>query len=140
MAKPYKTSLPYRTYVRNLVANLREYFFLHDWTIRIEYPDTDPDGAMAGAVAVIYNDSTYLNATMELFPRMKGIFEEDPIEDFVQLVLHEIVHIPTDAVWKLAKTATSEITEPHARFLLEQQTQRLTRIIFQSLPKSVYQF
>lgn len=140
MAKPYKTSLPYRTYVRKLVSNLREYFFLHDWTIVLEYPEEDESGEHVGTLACIHADSTYLNAIIEVFPRSLHYFEEEPLEEFVQILLHEIVHIPTDGVTKFARKSVSEITQPHFVDMLEQQTQRLTRIIFQSLPKSVYQF
>jgi hypothetical protein len=136
--KPYKSKLPYKTYVKHLVANLKSYLFLQDWQFTLEFPLENPVDK-SDVIASIHSDSTYLNAIIEFFPNAYFAWRDDPIEDFVEYVLHELIHAQTDAVYQFAKIAASEATMPHLITTLEQQTQRLARIIFQSLPKSVYQ-
>jgi hypothetical protein len=141
MAKAYKSSLPYRKYVQKLVANLKEYFFLHDWKIKLVFVNPldlyeDDEDTMAS----VYTDSGYLYAILRIFPAIEGIYEDEPIENFVQMIVHEFVHIQTTAVMDFAHSAGSEQTKPLITTEVERQTQRLSCIICQSLPKSVYRF
>lgn len=138
MTKPYKSTLPYKTYVRHLVANLKQYFFLNDWKIILEYPEADEPGH-EDSIACVYVDSQYLNVIMSIFPMAEDVFEKD-VTEFAEYIVHEMCHVLHDPVYKFAKDAATNHTQPLLLFRLEQQTQRTARVIFQNLPKKLYQF
>lgn len=139
MSKPYKSKLPYRTYVKHLVANLKDYLFLQDWDLMVEFPEQAP-AERPDALACVYTDARYLNATIDIFPALKDYYANEPTEETVETLLHEMLHIVTETVHLFAKSAVTPQTAEHLTTASEQQTQRLTRIIMKNLPKSVYQF
>lgn len=136
--KAYKSKLPYKTYVRHLVANLKSYLFLDDWQLTLEYAESAPP-ERKDALACVYSEPRYLNATIEVFPSLEEQYKEYPTEETVETLLHEMLHIVTETVHLFARSAVTPQTEEHLTTATEQQTQRLTRIIMKSLPKSVYQ-
>lgn len=136
--KPYKSKLPYKTYVKHLVANLKIHLFLDDWDLTIQFPASAPS-ERKDALACVYSDPRYLNATIDVYPALKEYYETEPTEETAQTLLHEMLHIVTETVHLFAKSAVTPQTEEHLTTASEQQTQRLTRIIMKSLPKSVYQ-
>lgn len=129
MAKSYKS------WVRNLVAELKEYFFLHDWVITLAWGDESEDPE---CVANIRTDSGYSQALITVFPLAETLWKEGDINQLVMSFVHEFCHVLTDPIYKAGNEPYTKQTQNFIEEIRERQTQKTAVIILRNLPKKFY--
>lgn len=125
---------PYQTYVMTLIEVLQELLVLHEYEILLEFDSNSESEARA----TISTNLDYLWAKLTVFPVVEKDFNEQNYEDIVETILHELVHILTDPLYKVAYAGTNAYTEPFLDNIREQTTQRITRIILPTLPEDIF--
>jgi len=131
MAKSYKS------WVRNLVANVSAELNLQGWRIDLCWEKDYPDGNDS-VVAHVEVMSDYYKASIHFTPYAEEIWKEGRVEVLGECIVHELVHILVDPVYQIAKKSSSEVTFPYLTSMNEQTTQRITRIVMQLLPPKFF--
>jgi hypothetical protein len=127
----------YKRWVEDLVAKTAVEFNLLDWRIDVSFDEPDPDDG-DGCTAWTYVDSRYLTSYIHFTPYAKEMWEEGRIGTLAECVVHEVSHILLNPLHEFAKQAASPQTEPILTDILEQTTQRLTRIVIEHLPPKFF--
>lgn len=129
--------MQYQPWVRKVVTEVSTVFNLQDWTIGLifdaSYPNNDED-----TVCYIIADSDYFKARIFFTPYAKDMWNDGKFDQLSDCIVHELVHILTDPIYKVAKSASSEITFPFLTTKNEQTTQKITRIVMELLPKKIF--
>jgi hypothetical protein len=123
--------------VENLVAKTAGELNLLDWRIGIEFDDPDPEDR-DGCSAWTYVDSRYLTSYIHFTPYSKEMWDEGRLTSLSECVIHEVCHILLNPLHEFAKQAASPQTESQLTDILEQTTQRLTRIVIEHLPAKFF--
>lgn len=131
-----KAQRSYKGWVRSVVCNLREYFFLDQWQIELVWEKTQEK---EGLVASISTDHTYYKATIFIAPLLQTMYKRGDINRCVETLVHEFCHILTDPLYDLAIPVVTHHTHPHLETTREQWTQHIAVVILRNLPKYVYQ-
>lgn len=124
-----------KTWVQTSVANLKEYFFLNDWTVQIVWSGDDSDDQ---CVASIATDSRYLRASIKIHPEFHRMWKRKDYETLKECIVHEFTHILLNPVMELANKSRSDATSDFYQEILEQQTQRTSLIIGRGIPKNIF--
>lgn len=124
----------YEAWVSSFVANLSNYFNLQGWTIKVDFVDEEHKDA---AYALTGFNSDYLWAHITFYKPAKADFENQNFDQLIMATVHEMVHFFLDPIHDLVTPHLSKTTDPFFRTILEQQTQRLTRVFLKTLPKSL---
>lgn len=124
-----------KTWVHTSVKNLKEYFYLNDWTIQVIWSGDDSDEY---CVASIATDSRYLRASVKIHPEFHRRWERKDYETLKECIVHEFTHILLNPVMELANKSRSDATSDFYQEILEQQTQRTSLIIGRGIPKNIF--
>lgn len=133
--KPLKP-LTYTAWVENRISFLKAYFFLHAWRIMVVYRESDHD--CPDAVFEIDVDSRYLNATVYVFPIAQKFWDDPSLRKLGEFLVHEFSHTLHDPLYDLALKQVAPAVREGLIEIVEQQTQKTSRIIAQGLPKAFY--
>lgn len=132
MAKSYKS------WVEDLVARTAGELNLLDWRIRVIFDDPSPDDETSSTLGYTCVDARYLSSTIHFTPYSKEMWDEGRMETLSECVVHEIVHILLNPLHEFGKQAASDLTKPYLTDVLEQATQRITRIVIEHLPPKFF--
>lgn len=124
-----------KTWVQTSVNNLKNYFYLNDWTIDLIWDEDDSD---PGCAAAIRTDSRYLKAGIYIYPTLRQLWEKEDYETVKECLVHEFTHILLNPVMELANKSRSDATSDFYQEILEQQTQRTSLIIGRGIPKNIF--
>lgn len=124
-----------KTWVRTSATNLKEYFYLNDWSLDLVWNETDED---TEAVASITPDARYLRATIRIFPRFFEFWDKGNIDLLKEAMVHEFTHILMEPIAELARKNASDATAFYYTQILEQQTQRTSLVIGRGIPKNIF--
>jgi hypothetical protein len=125
----------YKNWVRKVVPQLREYFYLEAWHIDLVW---ETDDSSPGMVAHIDIDGNYLQAVIHMMPAARAMFEEPDTEKLAFCLVHEFSHILTDPLYDLAVRAVPESFSDFLTTIREQQTQRIALAVFRGIPEELY--
>jgi len=131
MAKSYKS------WVEDLVARTAGELNLLDWRIRVVFDDPDPEG-VEDTTAWTNVDARYLTSYIHFTPEAKRLWDEGRMNTLSECVVHEVVHILLNPLHEFGKQGASELTRPFLTDVLEQATQRITRIVIEHLPPKFF--
>ena len=126
----------YEAWVSSFVGNLSEHFNLAGWRITLEFSDeqeSDKHGDLTAAS--IHVTSDYQMATIILGPVLRQFFEDGELDQIIQSLTHELVHIFLAPFQEWIEPHLSATTAPLHMKVVEQQTQRLTSVFLKTLPK-----
>jgi hypothetical protein len=123
--------------VEDLVAKTAGELNLSEWRIVVHLDDPDPDG-LDGCAAWTYVDSRYLTSYIHFTPYAKEMWDEGRMVTLTECIVHEVCHILLNPLHEFAKQAASPQTESQLTDILEQTTQRLTRIVIEHLPPKFF--
>jgi hypothetical protein len=129
--------LDYESWVRQFIENLFSYFDIVGWELRIEFANAPSEKHGGNAYASIDVEPTYQMATITCFPIVKEDFDEKKIDDMVQRLTHEVVHVFLSPFQEFVEPHLSTTTSPYFNKILEQQTQKLTMVFLKTLPKNL---
>jgi hypothetical protein len=127
----------YKKWVVATVIKVSEIFSLDDWRIAVSFVPGQPDGN-ADTVCSVVTDSDYFKAIIYVYPYAEEIWDEGQLYILAECIVHELVHVVCDPVFKFALDAASKNTLPFLTTKNEQMTQKLTRIVMGLLPKKTF--
>ena len=126
----------YEAWVSSFVGNLSEYFNLSGWRITLEFSDEQESAEQGNVVAASINvTSDYQMALITIGPVLRQYFEDGELDQIVQILTHELVHIFLAPFQDQMEPYLSATTAPLHMKVVEQQTQRLTSVFLKTLPK-----
>jgi len=131
-----KAQRSYKGWVRSVVYNLRQYFFLDQWRIELVWEKTQEK---EGLVASINADHSYYKATLFIAPLFQEWYKNGEKNKCIETLVHEFCHILTDPLYDLAIPAATNHTASHLEATREQWTQHIAVVILRNLPKYIYQ-
>lgn len=127
----------YQKQVQKIVAYLAKELYLHEWHITSRFvPQTEM--ADENTAAQINTNGNYFDAVILLGPIVENLYKTGKFRDVAEIVLHELCHIHTDPLYKIASDAVAEVAQKHLDTIREQQTQRMTNILIGYIPREVY--
>ena len=130
----------FKTYIRLLCRFLLPVFLLVEYDYEIHWMpvDEETDDGGGDIAARISMDHVYLNFQLQIFPRLRAMFEEGTLHQIAAVVVHEFSHLLTQPMYceALADVAPSQVNS--LRDLNERQTQRVANVVMASLPKNWY--
>jgi hypothetical protein len=129
----------FKMYIRLLCRFLLPVFLLVEYDYEIHWMRVDEGADDGGGIAArISMDHVYLNFQLQIFPRLRGTFEEGTLHQVAAIVVHEFSHLLTQPMYceALADAAPSQVSG--LRDLNERQTQRVANVVMASLPKNWY--
>lgn len=132
-----KNTMTYENWVRQFIENLFLHFDIVGWEVGIEFADLPSDKHGGNAYASIEVEPTYQMVTIKCFPVVKEDFDKRKMDDMVQRLTHEVVHVFLAPFQEFIEPHLSEITSPYFMRILEQQTQKLTMVFLKTLPKNL---
>lgn len=89
-------------------------------------------------MAVTYADPRYLTAYIEFTPHAAHLWEEQDLVILHEAIVHEVVHVLLAPLQRHAEKSASPQTKEHLTDILEQTTQRITRVILALLPHDYF--
>jgi hypothetical protein len=126
----------YEKWATAFVQNLASHLNLSGWRIEVIFCDKTKSSNEECA-ADINVDSSYMFATLRLYPYTKKAYDDWDVNMLKEIFSHEFVHILIDPLYDHALPFLSDVTRPLFTDTLENVTQRFTRIIMRSLPKNI---
>lgn len=126
-------NLSYESWVREFLERLTGYFNLSGWTLSIQYDEAIDESTYA-EIAV---NSVYQTATIHMYPSGKKDFNSGNIERLTMALVHEMTHIFFDPFLEAMHDHLSVASTPAYMAMLENQTQKLTTVFLNSLPKDI---
>jgi hypothetical protein len=126
----------YEKWVESIITQLSGVLNLHEWRIGIEF---DVEDEMEGCVGFANIDSRYLTAYIHFTPFARELWKDNRMVVLQEAIVHEVCHLLLNPLHGFAKQAASPQTESQLTDILEQTTQRLTRIVIENLPKKFFQ-
>ena len=116
--------------VRQWLEKWRTRLFLHEWFIRFDYPDTDPQPTMSGGEVLAEAEVSvpYKMLTVKLYKPFfrKGLKTQE------HSLVHELCHAHTQEMWDIAGSLRNGVMyhDYQVRDAVEALTQRMSIIAF----------
>lgn len=132
MSKP-----KFETWVVDVISRLSGVLNLHEWRINVLFNQEDPDD-IEGTTAWTNIDHRYLSSYIHFTDNAKNMWTEGRMIPLRECVVHEMVHILLNPLHDFAKQAASPLTTDHLTDILEQTTQKVTRIVIEQLPTKFF--
>lgn len=115
--------MKFEEYVTRILNGMQFYMCLSEYTLEIEFPETDNDGAFAE----IKTDVVYLNANIRIYPVSKKLYEQKKYFQVFSHLVHELCHILTEPMnLELSKYVVKGEDNTLLIDITERQTQRIT--------------
>ena len=122
----------YMAFCRRIAYELQPKMFLNLYGIDFEYcwqeKDTDKHNDNC-VTAEIKTNHRYYSAHLKLYPSTFEMFKKGKRERVAEVIVHELCHIITDPLYKIANEGSSNNTMPFIEDVREQTTQHLTNIM-----------
>lgn len=129
----------YKTYIRNLINELRMVVFAGEYELDVQYPqDPLPTDDGNNVQAEIITDHVYLCLVVRLYPDVYEYYIKKDYSKVTQILLHELCHVFTQELYEAAKYNISPQEIGWLKDIWERQTQRITYALFEQLPKRLY--
>lgn len=126
----------YEKWCSTFIQNLRNHMNLHGWRIVVEF-SPEPKQDCEGCYACISSDSTYMQASLTIFPMAKKDFEDGDLDHLSFVLTHEMCHILIDPMHSQMLPFLSDTTRPFFNDTMENVTQRIALVVHKSLPKHI---
>lgn len=114
-----------------IVPKLREHLYLDGWLITVRYRGEDKK---SGAAMDIHTDDKYMYATINVYPGFLATFDRQSREMSGLDVVHELVHIFTDPLYKFAINRACAPEDKFIEDIRERSTQMAALAIWRGLP------
>lgn len=123
--------------VQRSLPVIQELLGVSDWKVKVVQSDTPSDGERdtkyeEQTQADVDCDPDYLKCTLTIYPKFKKRIEEDA-ENFLDTVIHEMVHVVLSSYDHLLDKVTPETENYYVTRIQETATERLTRAIRRAL-------
>lgn len=127
---------PYGKWCAAFIQNLRNYMNLQGWRIVVEFC-LHPKEDCEGCYACISSDSTYMQATLTIYPMAKADYDSGDLDHLSLVLTHELCHILIDPLHEQMIPFLSDTTRPFFTNTMENVTQRIALVVHKNLPKSL---
>lgn len=125
----------YKKYIRTLVDTLASRMHLQEWNINLKFDaKLDPETA-----AEIEIDVPYLIAEIFIDKVMRDYYRNKDGYTIAHILTHELSHILVEPIYIFARDAVTNQSSKLLHNVVEQQTQRISRVIDRQLPRSIYE-
>ncbi len=125
----------YKNYVRRMVQKFKRDLFLHEWTHDILWAIEDKQHVpKLFTVAEISTNLSYLRADITFYPQLEKKFNNGKYSDVAETILHELCHVYTEPLYKVAYDLCAPAMNAQMEVLREQATQRICGAIFALIP------
>ena len=127
--------MKFEEYVVKILNGMQTYMCLDEFTLDIEFPKEDNDGAFAD----IKIDIVYLVTNIRVYPVLKKLYEEKKYFQVFNYLVHELCHILTEPInQELSKYLVKGEDNTLLIDTTERQTQRVTIAIARNVKESVW--
>lgn len=135
-AKNKQTNIiEFKEYVIKILNSMKDYMYLSEYTLDIEFPEEDYDGAFAE----IKTDVIYLNANIRVYPVTKTMYKQKKYFQVFSHLVHELCHILTEPMnLELSKYVIKGEDNTLLIDITERQTQRITIAIVRNAHKYIW--
>lgn len=128
----------YRKFVRQLVGELQYRMFLTLYSIDINYAQDEKAEKKADDKCVgadIKTDNRYYTGYITLYPVTHLLWDVGKKRELAEVVVHEMCHILTDPLYKIAIDAINNSNQKFIEDIREQTTQHICNMVMASLEK-----
>ena len=126
-----KVPTNYEDWVKACIKALAIYFNLQGWSIHLIFSDQVIEDDIYAQSEI---NSSYMDSTITLFSKAKEEFNNKTLDGLVVSLVHELVHILLDPLHECMDPFLSKASTPAYINILEQQTQKITRIFLKNVP------
>lgn len=130
---PVKLTL--KEWFDKVVPALRDYLYLTSWQITVLFQkEDDADNSLMS----IKTDAIYMAATIFVYPKMKEKYDHVDGATVGLDVVHELCHILTDPLYKIATDAVTNCEVDWLGGLRENTTQRVALAVWRGVPTELF--
>lgn len=136
--KSKKWAPMYRAFCRKVVRQMQCSMYFHNYNIDIRYQKKEkehgkehefkPVAADHCVTADISTDHRYYDARMNLYPNTHDIWLGGDKRKVAHIIVHELAHIITDPLYKIAVDAVTNSNGKYVEDVREQTTQQIANI------------
>lgn len=126
----------YEKWCSTFIQNLSSYLNLAGWEIMVEF-SSDPKQDSEGCFADISCDSTYMIATVRIYPLCRECYDTNNMERLKRVLTHELCHILIDPIHVHILPFLSDTTRQFFNDDMENVTQRISLVVVKNLPKHI---
>lgn len=123
----------FKKYVFDCISGLSDVLYVDGYEFRVVFNDSQPAGDML-MYADILVGSTYLEATINVYPSCFSMWEDGNRERIAHILLHELCHIHTDSLYSWAR---DDARPSQKDFIIEENenlVERMARVVSGLLP------
>lgn len=133
-------SKKFKNYTLAICSYLRWMYYHNEYQMKIDYIDIIPNDDMPRKVteAEIEINSAYLTMTIKISRQMQSHWENKDYSEIALIMCHEFSHLLVEPIDKIARKYVSKIEDKYLSEANERQTQRISNIISDRLPKNWY--
>lgn len=127
--------MEFKKYVVAILLGMQSYLSLNEFTLDIEFLDTDIDGCFAD----IKIDVVYLNASIRVYPVTKELYRDKKYFQVFSHLVHELCHLFTEPInLELSKYMLKGEDNTTLIDITERQTQRMTIAITRNVSEHIW--
>lgn len=133
----------YWEFTDEIVKYLKKHFYLHAWYIHVVQMTANKGVDNCGGdgltvIASMGSDSTYMDATLRLYPLAKKKYKDGRYSELGADIVHEFCHILTDPLYRIAVDGVSRREGPNLEHVRENTTEMIATIIMPGIDKSIF--
>ncbi|KKL83943.1 hypothetical protein LCGC14_1969720 [marine sediment metagenome] len=141
MSKPKATTknkqvtdiMKFKEYVIKILNGMQSYMCLLEYTLEIEFPKVDNNGAFAE----IKTDVVYFNVNIKIYPVTKKLYEQKKYFQVFSYLVHELCHI---LIEPMSQELSKYLVKGENNDLLEDVTERQTQRIAIAISRNVKEY